>query len=63
MYLLYIVDYMENLHQEDHGIMLVHVVELVCFSCVPVVYCRLHGEPAPGVSQDHVGACGGAGLF
>ena len=29
---------MENLHQVDHRIMLVHVAELVCFSIVPVVY-------------------------
>ena len=43
--------------------MLVHVVELVCFSSVTVVYCSLHGEPAPGGPHDHVSSCGGAGLF
>ena len=42
--------------------MLVHVVELVCFSSVPVVYCSLHREPAPGGSQDHVGTCGGTAV-
>ena len=62
LYLLFIVVYMENLHQEGHRIMLVHVAELVCFSSVPVVYCSLHGEPAPGGPQDHVGTCGRAAV-